>query len=507
MAGIGFSLNRLFDQRGVVNLGKAYGATALVAIGPLVLGMLSLLGVSVAGALAGMDGHARELVNIMITYSLLFALLETSCSSMVLSRHISDMLFLDRPDEVLRSMHGALSLLLPACVLVYGGFLCLSGVGPGHAFLALWLALIMVVVWTETLYLSATRDYQTVVYAFLVASLAGFALALAFVALGVASVTTLMLSAIACFGILMVRYYAALTAAFGRVGLSMAFVGWFDRYGRLALTGLLLYLGLFSHILLRYLGPLRVVVEGLFCGAPAYDVPSLAAFVSSLVSSVGFVALVEVHFFGAYDRYYTLYREGGTLRDLRGAWREMVRVTRAELHACFVRQGVCTLLFFSLGPLVLRLVVPGITELSCDIFMTLCVGYGLYAMGNCMLLLLLYFEDYDGALLATIPFAALSGVLTLAENLLGLSTFSGFSFVLAAIALFVLAWLRLDWCLDHLDYLLLGRQPLVDAPGVGPLARHARRIEALLARLARSTLRGGERPRRGRGDETDRRAS
>lgn len=493
MAGIGFSLNRLFDRPGILSLGWAYGVTAMVAIGPIACGMLALFGISTAGALAGLDEHARELTTSLVTYSLLFALLETSCSSMVLSRHISDLLFLERPQEVLRSLHGALSLMLPVAVLVFGGFLCLSGVGVGHGILALWLALVMVVVWTESLYLSAMRDYRTIVYAFVVACLAGFVLALVFVVLGVTSVTTLMLSTIACFGLLMVWYYAALLTAFGRADRSFAFVSWFDRHARLALTGLLLHVGLFSHILLRYLGPLHVVVDGLVRSAPAYDVPALAAYLSTFASSVSFVALVEVRFFGAYDRYYTLYRAGGTLRGLRGAWREMVRMARLELHACFVRQGVCTLLFFAVGPLVLKVFIPGITELSCDVFMMLCVGYGLYAMGNCMLMLLLYFEDYDGALLAAVPFAAITTVLTVGENLLGATSLAGLSFVVGAAVFFVVAWLRLDWCFDHLDYLLLGRQPLSVALERGPLARRAEQLEELFDRCLAAVRASGER--------------
>ena len=42
-------------------------------------------------------------------------------------------------------------------------------------------------------------------------------------------------------------------------------------------------------------------------------------------------------------------------------------------------------------------------------FRTLCVGYGLYAVGNTILLILLYFTDYKGAVLASGLFAGVAG--------------------------------------------------------------------------------------------------
>ena len=46
-------------------------------------------------------------------------------------------------------------------------------------------------------------------------------------------------------------------------------------------------------------------------------------------------------------------------------------------------------------------------------FRTLCVGYGLYAVGNTVLLILLYFTDYLGAVLAAAVFAASTTAFTL----------------------------------------------------------------------------------------------
>ena len=51
----------------------------------------------------------------------------------------------------------------------------------------------------------------------------------------------------------------------------------------------------------------------------------------------------------------------------------------------------------------------GFNDLMHGCLRTLCAGYGLYAVGNTVLLILLYFTDYQGALGAAAAFAVLAG--------------------------------------------------------------------------------------------------
>lgn len=65
MAGIGFSLNRLFQKKGMLNLCRAYAYAGAVAIGPMVMGVCLLLGISFVSQVAGMAQHDREIMNCM----------------------------------------------------------------------------------------------------------------------------------------------------------------------------------------------------------------------------------------------------------------------------------------------------------------------------------------------------------------------------------------------------------------------------------------------------------
>lgn len=211
----------------------------------------------------------------------------------------------------------------------------------------------------------------------------------------------------------------------------------------LALTGLFTNLGLFAHLVIIWAGPIGVQVKGLFYGAPYHDVPALIAFLTILVTSVNFVVSVEVNFYPRYRDYYSLFNDGGVVGDIVVAEEEMLATLNRELRFCALKQLFVTAAVISLETTVLSALPLGFNNLMHGYFRTLCVGYGLYAVGNTILLILLYFTDYKGAVLASGLFAGVAGLAT-AVSLLLPQQFYGFGFLLGAAVFFIVALLRLD---------------------------------------------------------------
>ena len=61
MAGIGFELKKLFNRRGLFASVRAYGYAGIVCTGPMLLGIVLLLGVLFLCSLTGGSEHSREL--------------------------------------------------------------------------------------------------------------------------------------------------------------------------------------------------------------------------------------------------------------------------------------------------------------------------------------------------------------------------------------------------------------------------------------------------------------
>lgn len=128
MAGIGFELKGLFKKKGVIALFRAYGYAGIITTGPMILGIVLLLGVMLLAKSAGLAKQEQDLLVCMVTYALLASLTVTSFFSMVNTRYIADMLYEERHDAVLASFFGVCGILLVAGGILYGVFLCFAGI-------------------------------------------------------------------------------------------------------------------------------------------------------------------------------------------------------------------------------------------------------------------------------------------------------------------------------------------------------------------------------------------
>ena len=462
MAGIGFSLRKLFDRKGMFSLARAYGYAGLICAGPMLLGVCLLVGVSVLASKGGLSDHDKELLNCMITYSLLASLTVTSVLNMPLTRYIADLLYEEKTKRVMPSFYGSVSVMLAGGGILYGVFLLLSGVDPIYQVLCFLFFAILVVVWTQMNYLTALKEYKGLLTGFAVSLALAFLLAVVLVRLGRASVVSLFLSVIAGYGILMIWYFKLLLDFFPEEkGTTLNFLRWVDRYPSLVGTGFFVHIGLFAHLVIMYFGPLRIQVEGLFYGAPQYDVPALAAYFSLLITTVNFVTSVEVNFYPKYRNYYGLFNDKGSILDIEQAEKEMLSVVRKELTFGAYKQLIATILFVVFGSEVLQALPLGFNDTSIGIYRLLCVGYGLYAVANTLMLILLYFADNKGALMAAAAFAAVSAGATIVQILYSDISFYGIGFGIGSVAFYLVSWIRLEWYTRKLPYFLLSKQTVL----------------------------------------------
>jgi len=202
--------------------------------------------------------------------------------------------------------------------------------------------------------------------------------------------------------------------------------------------------GLFGHLLIMYASPLSVRIQGLFFGAPEHDVAALTAFFSILITTVNFVTSVEVRFYPQYRNYFSLFNDNGNIGDIETTETSMIRILRDELTYLGYKQVFTTIIFIIIGTLLLPRTSLGFNSLMLGMFRVLCAGYAFYAIGNSIMLILLYFADNRGAFWVTASFAVLTNlasVLILFTD----SRFYGFGFLIGSAVFCVFAYIRLDW--------------------------------------------------------------
>ena len=298
-------------------------------------------------------------------------------------------------------------------------------------------------------YLTAIKDYKSILYSFAAAVLVAFITSCVLLALALPPVESLLFAVVLGYGVMLVWDVLLLHRYFPQSRENpWLFLQWVDQFLPLALTGLFTTIGLFAHLVITWCGPLGIKVKGLFYGAPYYDVPAMLAFLTILITTVNFVVSVEVNFYPTYRSYYSLLNDGGTVKDITVAENEMLAVLNRELH------------YTALEKTVLNALPLGFNDVMHGYFRVLCVGYALYAVGNTVMLILLYFTDYSGALTASALFAGSTVIFTVIGQFFTATLF-GFGFLMGASLFAIYATFRLASYTDNLPYRVLGQQPIV----------------------------------------------
>ena len=96
----------------------------------------------------------------------------------------------------------------------------------------------------------------------------------------------------------------------------------------------------------------------------------------------------------------------------------------------------------------------GFNDMMEGFFRILCIGYGIYAVANTIMLMLLYFTDYKGAFVATAAFAVVATGGTIVSLMFD-PVYYGIGFSVGSVVFFIAAWLRLRYFTEKLPYHIL----------------------------------------------------
>ncbi len=471
MAGIGFELKKIFDKKGILNSVKAYGYAAVICTGPMLLGVLLLLGIMGLCVVADTDLQTRELLISMITHTLLASTLLSSFFSSIVTRFIADMLFSGNNKTILSVFWGSSLVMILLGDVLFGSFLAFSGATLLRWILCFTLFGELVIVWNAMNFLSAIKDYKGIFLSFFASVGVSILVGAVLLAFGLPVLESLLFAVTMGYGVMMLWDVILLHRYFPNAkGGAFSFLKWMDSFLPLAFSSLFMSLGMFSHIILMWYSDIGTQTEGLFFGAPFYDVPALLAYLTSMITTINFVVSVEVNFYPKYRNHYGLYNKKGTLDNIKQAEREMIGTLRTELFYSALKQLLFTAIVVALGGYLLDLLPLGFNEVMRGYFRTLCVAYGICAIGNMIMLILLYFTDYKGAMLATAAFAASTVAFTLASFFFP-SIYYGFGFLFASFVFTVVAAIRLDYFTKRLPYYILSVQPLVRQEKIGLFTR------------------------------------
>lgn len=477
MAGVGFELKKLFKSKeGYIDSIKAYSISAIVTEGPMILCIIMLLAlrqliVSFKGAYLD-----RDIFVITITYTMIFSMIFSNTVNLFISRYISDCIYQRRFDEILSAFYGTVTLLLLLGGTVSGIFLITLELDAIYKIIMFIQFNIVMISWVQLTFLSALKKYNKILLGFFVAVIVAILLALGLMFAGINPLLAALLSSTTGYFIIITFFMIEIVSYYPKGNINMfKIIGAVDQYKILLLIGLFMTLGLFGHNFLMWFGKYSQLVLNKLRYCMLYDVPTFYGSMSIIFMLVIFTVSLETNFYTKFSEYFNAILYGGRYKDMQSAYENMTEVLMKEiLKMCQIQ------IFFTIGICIFGvtyLQMVGMDSNMAEIFRILVFGYYFYGIERSIVIILLYFDDREGALLVNVVFLVTSIVFSMFFNSLGLDYY-GVGFLVSTFATAVIAMLRLKVYLNDIDYNIFCKQPIFAQSNRGAFTRLAEKLNS-----------------------------
>lgn len=459
MAGIGFQLKELYNQSNFFAQLRAYGFSAVTAVGPM---FLSILLITAAREWLVHLNTPNSEVSLFISsaqYVFVFSQLLTGGFLFVISRFLADQMFMEKEENILSSLYGAIGMVLLLGLVIAVGFYWSSPLPLPFKLSSYMFFAELNIIWILTIYVSALKDYRKIVKDYSI----GVAIA-ALIILGTTGLYGAETASAVFIGLdigFMVIAILLMRDIFSFFQLNnkqyFFFLTYFEKYPFLFFIGLFYYLGLYGHNFAVWLSHRKVFVADTFLMAPYYDTPVFYAYFSLLPALVLFMVKLETTFYTAYKKYYRRILNGFPLKDIQNAKQEMYRVLRFEILFLAQVQLLVTFIFLFMG--IHFLPFAGLVQDQIDVFMVVVLGSWFVSLLITFFLILLYFDERKAAFSLTGFYAFSSFFITFVFSRF-FEMYGAGMFIAAVLSFGYGSWLLVKH-INEIDYSTFCYQPIV----------------------------------------------
>ncbi len=454
MAGIGLRLHRLVDRGTYFQAAGAYAASAIISAGPW---LSAVFWVGLLGSVAStfLNPTDRALMLTTISYVFCASLLVTGGPQLLVTRFLSDRLYVDDEEALAPTCTGVLLAAIPLLVIALP-FLAFAPFDLRYRLLATSLFISVSLVWMLVVFLSATRDFVRIVVVFLstygLSALAALGLGHIFGLLGCLYGFTL--GQLVCLCLLVAHVYLEFPPS---RGIQLGFLSYGRRYWDLLLIGLCQSIGLWMDNILFWFSKNGIVIAHFYHVFPAYDLAKLVGYLSTIPAAAVFLVRLETTFYQHYAKFYRLVTEKGVLSDIVLARKGMEKAAQSTVLTIVKIQVIVDLFLIVFARDIVEKL--GLPDSRISIVRILAIGTSTQFVLMVGLLMLLYLDARRPALKVTLVFAISSPILTLLTLRLG-SPFYGCGYLVAALVSAILALVALRNRLHNLEFVTFMLQPM-----------------------------------------------
>lgn len=455
MAGIGFELRKAVHEAPYLHTIKGYLFAAVISSGPWLLSVLalSLLGMV---SLAFLPQEARDLFAATTTHSFAISLITIGLIQMWVTRYLADRLYVNDLEAVAPTFIAVLTLSSFAQFVLMHLLFMTTNLPYDYRMPAVSLYLSISGIWLAMVFLSAARDYISIVLAFAV----GYAISfVAAILLGTRFGPSAYISGFAAgqgltLGLLIWRVLAEFDPKFA---FSTTVFGYVRRYPSLLVIGLLYNLAFWIDKVLFWFSSEGVNVGTFLKVFPVYDTSFFLASLTVVPALAVFIVKIETEFYDHYKGFYAAIANKRSWKEIMAAKEGMVRAIPASYLTLFKIQSAIALLTIALTPAVMHAL--RIPENYWYVFRVAVLAIGVQVFLLITVLILLYLDLRGSVLIISTVFFCTNVGFTLL-TIRGGYAYYGYGFLYASMISLFVALVILDNRLRNLEYLTFTRQPL-----------------------------------------------
>ncbi len=456
MAGIGFELRRMLGKDSYLSEMSAYLYAAMVSSGPWLMSVLCL---SVLGlySYSGFTRLDQEIFRTTIVYVYAFTLVYVGYIQLVVTRYLADKFYMGEERITLTAFFSS-----SVMVLIIGSIIGVGGLWTfeltfTYKVIAIVLFLIVAMIWLAMIFLSAVKDFRSIVQAFAVGT--SISVGGAFLLYPVMGLDGYLLGYTIGQAVIYFWLLARLLAEFPpRRVMDWSMFTYFIKYWELALIGMLFNLAIWIDKILFWFAPDSRMVVPYLRTHDMYEGPIFFAYLTIVPTLAIFLVKIETKFYEHYHDYFAKIMSKKDLSSILEEKKGMVGMLKESLREILIVQGSLTLLCLFMASDFIEIV--GLSPIQKPLLQIALIGSLMQVMLSVSVIILFYFDLRKEVLFITLIFLISNAGLTLLSMKLGF-TFYGYGYCYSCFISLMFAYYFVSKSVTDLEYITFAGQPVV----------------------------------------------
>ena len=460
MAGIGFQLKKILEERTLTSVVKTFGYSAVLSSGPWVISMIIILGIGLTNIYFFQTKDPNDIIlKSSVTYvsALAISSILTGFLQLPFTRFVADRMYEKRHYLVLPNFLGTIVVTIGVSAVVATILSISIFYSQTNLFIILYITLFVVlsVVWIANILAASLKLYRLVILFYLLGYVSIY---ICFIFLREYQLIGLLISFIIGNSILFILLFLGIiyyypssnknNRKFIRIDMFKQNYGKF--YWKLGWSGMLYNISIWIDKVIFWFSPIvgYAVIDRLHASM-VYDFPIFLAYLSIIPGMAIFFYRLEADFAYSYARFYHAINKHGTLEQIRKYKQSMIDGVKRSIQEVLFIQGMFNILLFLSSQKLFEIFM--LPKLYLPLFYIDVIGVQLQLGFMAILAYLYYLDREKEALIYTALFVLLNALLTWITVQLG-PYFYGYGFSVALLILFVASINTLNNILQELDY-------------------------------------------------------